>query len=80
ITAMEENRSVTNLIDLGAMGKPVQTFTLIPVEGGTKVVWTTTSDFGMNPIGRVIGLFMDGFLGETYEQGLANISNAVKAA
>ncbi|MEL6678133.1 MAG: SRPBCC family protein [Pseudomonadota bacterium] len=80
ITAMEENRSVTNLIDLGSMGQPVQTFTLTPVEGGTKVVWSTTSEFGMNPIGRVIGLFMDGFLGKTYEKGLTNISNAVTAA
>lgn len=80
ITALEENKKVTMLIDLGPMGKPVQTFTLSPAENGTRVVWSTKSEFGMNPIGRVFGLFLDKMLGETYERGLKNMEKAVTAA
>ncbi|MEM9573653.1 MAG: SRPBCC family protein [Pseudomonadota bacterium] len=76
VTALEENKKVTMLIDLGSMGKPVQTFTLSPVENGTQVVWSTKSEFGMNPIGRVFGLFLDSMLGETYERGLRNLEKA----
>ncbi len=80
ITALEEDKKVTMLIDLGSMGKPVQTFTLSPAEGGTKVVWSTTSEFGMNPIGRVFGLFLENMLGETYERGLKNMEKAATSA
>lgn len=80
ITALEENTKVTMLIDLGPMGKPVQTFTLSPTESGTRVVWSTKSEFGMNPIGRVFGLFLDNMLGETYERGLKNMEKAATSA
>ena len=63
ITALEENKKISMLIDLGPMGQPVQTFTLSPSENGTKVVWSTTSEFGMNPIGRVFGLFFGEYVG-----------------
>jgi uncharacterized protein YndB with AHSA1/START domain len=74
ITAAKTNQSVTMQIDLGSMGKPVQTFTLTPEKDGTRVVWATESAFGYNPISRVFGLFMDGYLGPSYERGLANLS------
>lgn len=77
ITALQENASVTMQIDLGSMGQPVQTFTLEPISNGTRVVWSVESQFGMNPIGRVFGLFLDGMLGETYERGLENLSRVV---
>jgi uncharacterized protein YndB with AHSA1/START domain len=73
ITAMETNKSVTYQIDLGFMGKPVQTITMTPENGGTRVKWSVTSTFGMNPMGRVFGLFMDGMLGSHYELGLKNM-------
>ncbi|MEO0487755.1 MAG: SRPBCC family protein [Pseudomonadota bacterium] len=72
VTAVTE-RSVTHLIDLGAMGKPVQVIEAEPTSAGTRVTWTVTSDLGLNPIFRVFGLFMDGMLGKTYELGLKNI-------
>ncbi|MEM1286153.1 MAG: SRPBCC family protein [Pseudomonadota bacterium] len=75
ITALEENRSVTMQIDLGAMGQPLQTFTLEPQADGTRIVWSVESQFGMNPIGRVFGLFLDGMLGPVYERGLDNLAN-----
>ncbi|MEL6793099.1 MAG: SRPBCC family protein [Pseudomonadota bacterium] len=77
ITALENGRRIVTEIDLGPMGKPVQTFTIEPAEGGARVVWSTEARFGMNPIGRVFGLFMDGRLGPVYERGLANLANAV---
>lgn len=81
ITALQDNRSVTMQIDLGSMGQPVQTFTLEQLGDGTsdqtRVVWSVESQFGMNPIGRVFGLFLDGMLGKTYEQGLENLARVV---
>ena len=67
-------------IDLGAMGQPVQTFTLIPAGNATKVVWSTEARFGMNPIGRVFGLFLDGQLGPIYERGLKKLEKAAQRA
>ncbi len=77
ITALEKNRSVTMKIDLGAMGQPTQRFHLTPLQDGTRVVWGMDAEFGLNPIGRIFGLFMDGQLGPVYERGLKNLSRAV---
>ena len=77
ITALEPDRSVTMQIDLGAMGQPVQTFTLEPVGEATRVVWSVESRFGFNPVGRMFGLFLDGMLGPVYERGLDNLSTVV---
>ncbi|MGL4488437.1 MAG: SRPBCC family protein [Rhizobiaceae bacterium] len=79
ITALEPNRSITMEIDLGAMGKPIQSFDLAPVEGGTEVTWRVKSDFGYNPMGRVFGMFMDGMLGPIYERGLGNLEKVSKS-
>lgn len=80
ITALDPGRAVTMQIDLGAMGQPVQTFTLTPQSDGTKVTWSTEARFGMNPIGRVFGLFLDGQLGPVYERGLMNLEKAAQRA
>lgn len=74
VSAIEPNKSVTMAIDLGSMGKPTQKFTFDAKGGQTKVVWTMVADLGYNPIGRVFGLFMDGMIGKTLEQGLKNLS------
>ncbi len=66
--------SVTHLIDLGSMGKPVQTIQAEATPSGSHVTWTVTSDMGFNPVFRIFGLFMDRMLGKTYELGLKNIS------
>ncbi len=76
IIAVEENRSVTMEIDLGAMGKPVQSFVLTPEGTGTRVTWATESHFGVNPVGRLFGLMMDGYLGPISERGLAKLERA----
>jgi len=78
ITKLEENRSVTMLIDLGSMGQPEQTFELKPTDNGTQVTWGVTASFGMNPIGRIFGLFMEKLQGPTIERGLKNLSGSVE--
>ena len=77
ITSLEENKSVTMRIDLGSMGQPISTFKLDQIgDNQTRVTWSTRSDFGMNPIGRVIGMFLDGMLGPDYELGLKLLDKA----
>lgn len=76
ITAAIQNRSVTMQIDLGSMGRPVQTFDLQPLDGGTQVTWGMEADLGFNPVARVFGLFMEGMMGPVYERGLNNLSKA----
>ncbi|WP_415404022.1 SRPBCC family protein [Tateyamaria sp. SN3-11] len=64
-------------IDMGPMGKPVQTIAVIPGDGRVVVTWSMDMDMGFNPVGRVMGLFMDGMIGKTFEQGLGNLAAAI---
>jgi hypothetical protein len=63
-------------IDLGAQGQPTQTISARVVPGGTEVIWTMEADMGLNPVGRVFGLFMDRMIGKTFDNGLANLAAA----
>lgn len=65
---------VTYAIDLGAMGTPTQTITVTAADGGTRVTWAMDTDMGMNPVARVIGLFMDRMMGATFARGLKNLA------
>ena len=67
---------ISYAIDMGAMGKPMQSITVAPTDAGTQVTWRVESDMGFNPVFRVLGLFMDGMMGPTFELGLENISKA----
>jgi carbon monoxide dehydrogenase subunit G len=78
ISSTEDVRQVVMQLDLGTMGRPVQTFALEPVAGGIKVTWSLDADFGVNPVARVFGKFMDGKLGLVYEKGLQNLSRTVE--
>lgn len=64
-------------IDMGPMGKPVQTIAVTPADGRVVVTWSMDMDMGFNPVGRVMGLFMDGMIGKTFEQGLGNLATAI---
>ncbi|WP_422039985.1 SRPBCC family protein [Roseibium sp.] len=68
--------SVRYDIDLGAMGKPVQEISAQGLPDGTKVTWTMDMDLGFNPVARVFGLFLDGMVGRSFEQGLDNLASA----
>ncbi|WP_420861343.1 SRPBCC family protein [Algirhabdus cladophorae] len=66
---------VTFDLDLGPLGQPTQAISAVAVDGATKVTWTMDMDLGMNPVFRVMGLFMDGMIGPNFELGLANIAD-----
>jgi hypothetical protein len=50
------------------------------VDGGTEVTWTDDLDMGNNPVFRWMGLAMDGMLGATFEESLANLKTEVEGA
>lgn len=62
-------------LDLGPLGQPTQAITAIAVNGATEVTWSMEMDLGMNPVFRVMGLFMDSMIGSNLELGLANIAD-----
>ena len=65
-------------LDLGAMGKPNQTILVTPDGAGSKVSWALDADMGYNPIGRVMGLFLDGMIGKNHESGIKLLGEALK--
>ena len=72
--AQVTDRSITYNIDMGAMGQPKQIVEVRPNAGGSAVEWRMEADLGRNPIARVFGLFMDGMIGKTLDQGLSNLN------
>jgi hypothetical protein len=76
ISAVSANR-VDYAIDLGAMGKPNQSIAVAADGTGSSVTWTMQADMGNNPIGRIIGLFMDGMVGPTFENGIKHMGEAL---
>ncbi|MEM9196491.1 MAG: SRPBCC family protein [Pseudomonadota bacterium] len=74
VAAVEPGR-VTFALDLGPLGQPTQAISAVAVDGGTEVTWTMDMDLGLNPVTRVIGLFMDGMVGSHFELGLAKIAD-----
>ncbi|MEO0390294.1 MAG: SRPBCC family protein [Pseudomonadota bacterium] len=68
--------AVTYAIDMGPMGQPTQVLQATPSAQGSEVTWTMNADMGFNPVFRVFGLFMDGMMGKTLDQGLANLAAA----
>lgn len=68
--------SITFDIDMGPMGQPKQIVEVRPNAGGSAVEWRMEADLGRNPIARIFGLFMDGMIGKTLDQGLSNLNTA----
>ncbi|MEM8980219.1 MAG: SRPBCC family protein [Pseudomonadota bacterium] len=67
--------AVSFALDLGPLGQPTQAISAVPMNGATEVTWSMDMDLGMNPVFRVMGLFMDGMIGPNFELGLANIAD-----
>lgn len=72
--------SVRYDIDLGAMGNPTQLISAAPQDTGSRVMWEMHADLGFNPIARVMGLFMNGMIGPTFERGLQNLDTSFSAS
>ncbi|MEX0307366.1 MAG: SRPBCC family protein [Ruegeria sp.] len=72
------DQMVRTALDFGPMGTATASFELRPEEAGTEVTWGFTSDLGMNPMSRWMGLMMDKWVGEDYERGLDNLKALVE--
>ncbi len=73
-----ENQKVRTSLDFGPMGTASASFVLQPEGAGTEVTWGFTSDLGMNPMTRWMGLMMDRWVGSDYERGLDNLKALVE--
>ncbi|WP_375570070.1 SRPBCC family protein [Ahrensia marina] len=69
-------QTVTYDVDLGPLGQPTQSISASPTSDGSHVTWRVEADMGFNPVFRVMGLFMDGMMGPTFELGLENLGEA----
>ena len=75
-----ENQKVTTALDFGAQGLATAEFLLTDSGGGTDVTWTLITDTGFNPMARIFGMMLDGFVGPDYEKGLANLKAVAEGA
>ncbi len=73
--AAVSSEQITFDIDLGPLGQPTQAISAIATDQGTVVTWSMDADMGMNPLFRVMGVFMEGMVGPNFELGLANIAD-----
>ncbi|MEO1238944.1 MAG: SRPBCC family protein, partial [Pseudomonadota bacterium] len=78
IVVSEANRRVETELDFGDMGMAKAAFILETDAAGTAVTWTLLADMGAGPVGRWMGLMMDGWVGPDYEAGLANLKALVE--
>jgi len=79
VTATEPYSSVRTSLDFGAQGTADGYFLLEPAEGGTKVTWGFTTDFGRNLIGRYLGAFLfDSMVGRDFEKGLSRLKTVAE--
>lgn len=78
ITALVENESVRTSLAFDGMGAAQAWWTLTPEGDATRVTWGLDADMGNSPIGRWMGLMMDGFVGADYERGLDQLRQTVE--
>lgn len=71
--------SISTAMNFMENGVATGNFIFSKGDAGTTVTWTMESDMGMNPIGRIFGLFMDKMLGPDFESGLANLKQVAEA-
>ena len=79
VTSSVVNERVETDLDFGPMGTAEAWFQLTPNGSATEVTWGFTGDMGNNPMGRYMGLMMDGLLGPDYEAGLAKLKDIAEA-
>jgi uncharacterized protein YndB with AHSA1/START domain len=79
ILAAEPPRSIRSSLEFGHQGNAVARWTFDAVADGTHVTWGFDADMGWNPMGRLMGLMMDRWIGPDYERGLANLKTVCEA-
>lgn len=78
IMEVDAGRYVRTAIDFGSMGTAIAEFILEPDGSQTKLTWRFTTDLGLNPAFRYMGLMMDRWVGQDYEMGLAKLKDLVE--
>lgn len=79
IVASVPGERVETALDFGEMGTAKALFVLSEAGAGTDVTWSLVADMGNNPVGRWMGLAMDGMVGADYEKGLNSLKALVEA-
>jgi hypothetical protein len=84
IIESEENKHLKTRMNFDMEGDYASNIYLEPVDGGTKVTWTYEGDVsnaGMatSIMGKIMGNFLDGFLGPDYEKGLSNLKTLAES-
>ena len=78
IIAQTEGRHVSSKLDFGKRGTAIADLHLEADGAGSRVRWSLDAPLGMNPVGRWMGLALDGLVGADYERGLAQLKAAVE--
>lgn len=74
IIELEEDRLVRVKLDFGPQGVALASYILEPqADDRTRIIWTMDTDFGLDLIGRYVGLMFDAWVGSDYEKGLASL-------
>jgi len=78
IDEVEENKSIKSTLKFYTpqAGEGKVLWLLEPVENGTNLSWSFTSEMGY-PVERYFGLMMEGMLGPQLEKGLENVDHEV---
>lgn len=79
ILESEANASIKTQLDFDGQNPGYGSWKFSDNEGVTTVTWAMNINMGMNPIGRVIGLFMDGMIGPDFEKGLESLKQVCES-
>lgn len=73
ITHSEPYKRVVFALDFMKKGQASSEWNFEKQNGNVKVTWSTTVEGLSYPMGRIMGLFMNGMMQESYEKGFKNI-------
>ena len=73
ITASVPHSRIETDLDFGGKGQAHSLWSFEEDGGSTNVTWGFDTDMGMNPIGRMMGMMMDKWIGADYEKGLNSL-------
>ncbi len=79
ILLSEPYSRVRAALDFGTGGLAYADYLIDATDGGSVLTWTLEADMGGNPLGRYVGLMMDGMMGPAYEQGLAKLKEILES-
>ena len=79
ITELNSARSIKSEIYFGEETQPgYVTWQFTPENGSTQVTWGIRGELDY-PVGRIMGLLIGGFVGQSFETGLSNLKEVIEA-